>query len=374
MTDLKTQTSDVLFSDSDSDEDLEIPKKKTFIEKKYTRIIGKAGVGKSTYILENFSRDDYLLTAFTGMAAARLETKTLASMFCLGFESGNSVKLATSIIYRCKGHHEIRSKRGLVIDEYYTLPADSMIKVDAILQDIMGNYEPFGGLEVILVGDDRQTAAVDENAFVDSELYKSMEPFKEIFLPNHPKMRLKPIYMKFCDKFRNPKLKISKILKYLSDPRFSQNHIPDGVTVYHENKNVDYRNKKEMEEFEGESLGLIRNVHYKKGCPIIITNNGKDIYNGMMGKLLNFDPKSKIVEIEFDDYVLETALKNVKFAPAFAVTIHKCQAATYRSVNLYIDPKKIARNREDNIRLIYVALTRVSRFSKCYVCTNIREF
>lgn len=337
----------------------------SFLEPKMgTLIIGKAGIGKSTYLLENYSGDDCLITAFTGIASARLESRTLSSLFCLGYESSNSLKLALSIIYRTKKHIEIREKTKLVIDEYYTLPRESMEKVDKILQEINQCQEPFGGMELVLIGDDRQTAAVGD-PFVESELYKRLE-FRKITLPDHPKMRLAPRYMKFCNEFRNPKLNTKKIIQLLEDPRFAKTEVP-GYVVYHENKNVDARNKEEMDKFDGDVIGTVRGVEYKKGCPICITNNGPDVFNGMLGKILSIDKKTKTVEIEFDEYILETDLKSVKFVPAFAMTIHKAQCSTFNGINIYLDSSKIKMDKDDFLRLIYTALTRVRTFKKCHI-------
>lgn len=366
-----------LFSDSDSDADamdlIEIPTKVKEIPQKFVRIIGKAGVGKSTYILENYPRDKYLMTAYTGMASARLETKTISSMFKLGKDNSHPITLSLQIIYRSKFHIEIRQRKGIVIDEFYTLPGETMDRINTILQEVMNNDKMFGGLDVILVGDDRQTSSVDSKPFIESELYEKMTPMEDVFLPHHSKMRLKPIYMGFCDQFRNPKIKMSKMVKYLKDPRFASSPVP-GLYVYHENKYVEYRNKLEMKKFKGKSLGVIDKHEYKKGCPIMITNNGKDIYNGMFGQILDYNPKKGTVRLEFENLILERPLKGVQFVPAFAVTIHKAQCCTFQGINIFMTETKIARNRSDAIRLIYTALTRVSRFSKCYVCLNIREF
>jgi ATP-dependent exoDNAse (exonuclease V) alpha subunit len=346
-----------LFSDSDSDDE-------PGVDMIHIRIIGKAGVGKSTHILENFANKENLLTAFTGIASSRLETKTLSSIFALGPDDSRKVELSLSIMYKQKAHLWIREKTGLVVDEFYTLPAGSMIKVDEILREIRNCNEPFGGMKLILVGDDRQTAAVDD-AFVDSALYKSLK-FKEMDLPDHPKMRLKPKYMAFCNKFRNHKLSIDKVFKYLEDPRFAKEEVP-GYVVYYENRDVNSRNEEEMKKLDTPVLGTFRKLEYKKGAPIMITNNGPDVYNGMLGKLQGFDEKTKELEIEFDTYVLETHIRNVKFVPAFAITIHKCQCNTFKGVNLYISARKIKQNRVDSLRLIYTALTRVPRFSKCFI-------
>lgn len=337
------------------------------IEPVYHRIIGYAGVGKSSYILNTFSKENYIITAFTGIAAARLGSKTLSSMFKLGQDSANPIELCTKILYRCKEHHIIREMKGLIVDEFYTAPNEVMTKVNEILQIIRRNHLPFGGLDLVLVGDDRQTKCVDSNAFVDSELYQSLK-FVETILPKHDKMRLQPKYMAFCDRFRNPKLDSDKILLLLEDPRFAKSEVP-GMFVYHENKHVDARNALEMDKFKGEVLGEIDGIQYKKNCPIIILNNSKYGANGMIAKLNNITKKitKKYIELEFESETVHAPLNSVKFAPAFSITIHKAQCQTFKGINLYISRRRIERNRSESIRLIYTSLTRVSRFTKCFI-------
>ena len=348
------------FSGSESDnEEIEKPSQAIHI-----RVIGKAGVGKSTHIMSNFEGDQYLLTAYTGIAASRIESKTLSSIFALGPDSSRSLELSASIMYKTKMHLMLRKKEYLVIDEFYTLPANSMENVNRLLKTMRNSMEPFGGMKLILVGDDRQTAAVGD-AFVDSKLYKSLN-FQETMLPYNPMMRLKPKYMEFCDKFRNPNIKLEKILKLLDDPRLAKKEV-SGYTVYHENKHVDARNIEEMKKLDTPVIGKFHGIEYKQNTPICITNNGAEVYNGMLGKILSFDSKTKCVEIEFDTYVLECPLKEVKFIPAFAMTINRAQCATFPGINIYLSQKKLKIYKEDNLRLIYTAMTRVARFPRCYI-------
>ena len=49
----------------------------------HIRIIGKAGIGKSTYIKEQFQGFEYLRFAYTGISAAQINSKTLSSAFKL---------------------------------------------------------------------------------------------------------------------------------------------------------------------------------------------------------------------------------------------------------------------------------------------------
>lgn len=333
-------------------------------EKKLThvKIIGKAGIGKSTYIKNNYPAKEYVLTAFTCISAVQIEGRTLSSIFHLGRENDNSIKYSTRRIGK-RVKLFIQLAKGMVVDEFYTVPADIMSNVNDICKAIRSSDEPFGGLQLVLVGDDRQTEAVGD-PFVNSELYKSLK-FETIDLPEHDKMRLSKEYMAFCNMFRNPRLNRNKIIRLLKDPRFSQKKV-EGRTVYYTNEEVNRHNRIRMKKMETEVVVNYDGHDYKKGCPIYIKGcrNGK-LCNGMLGTLL--DAKGDILTIETDFATLDISVKNVSFQPAFAMTIHKAQCKTFKGINIHLAKKSIFEERKKLIRLLYTAMTRVRSFDKCYV-------
>lgn len=341
-------------------EDLLIAEKKENL-----RIIGYAGTGKSTYINKTYSYHEYILTSYTCISSAQIKGNTISSIFKLGRTNDNSVNTCVKgmKLYTHNRVEQIRIAKGIVVDEFYTVPATIMTKVDLICQNLRECKEPFGGLHLILVGDDRQTECVDE-AFVDSELYKSLY-FKEIVLPEHPQMRLTPEYMKFCNLFRNPKLNKDKMIRLLGDKRFAKEEVKDAYTVYYTNAEVNKRNTNGMKNFNGEVIHKGKIHHYKKNCPIYITSSGGSLCNGMMGFLR--DKVGNKLFIEAEGQIHEVKPGKIDFVPGFSTTIHKCQSKTWPGVNIYLSKKSIINERAKLIRLVYVALTRVRHFDKCYI-------
>ena len=335
-------------------------------------IIGKAGIGKSTYIKSNFSKD-YILTSFTNISAIQINGVTLSSFFKLGVGNTNSISKSVSIIKSNKLMlKKIRENKGLVVDEFYTVSSDIMDKVDIICQKLRDDIRPFGGLQLILVGDDRQTEAI-ENPFVNSQLYKNII-FKEIVLKEHDNMRLNYEYMKFCDLFRNPGLNKNKIFRLLQNPNFSKSEFTvmenNTFTVYYTNVEVRNRNDIEMKKLDNSIIY----ENYKKNCRIYITKNSErssGLCNGMIGKLLSYDINTHEFEIEITaDIESESKIYKsnvIEFDMGFAMTIHKCQSKTFKNINIHIKKNDIINNRSKYIRLLYVALSRVRDFSNCYI-------
>jgi hypothetical protein len=331
------------------------------------RIIGFAGVGKSTYIKRNYNSHDYMLTAYTRIASSQINGSTLSSIFKLGRFNECSVTSSVNKLRFLKSPYlNIQKINGIVIDEFYITPSAIIDKIDLICQIIRNCKEPFGGLHVVLVGDDRQSESIDDS-FVDSDLYKNMK-FKEIILPEHENMRLTHVYMQFCNQFRNPNLNRRKLIDLLKDKRFSKGEIKDNsFNVYYRNIDCNKKNLIGMSTMESDVVYIRDGVGYKKGCPIYITGSSDDsiLCNGMMGVLNN--KLNKKLNIVVDDVSYEVSPSKISFKPGFAITIHLCQSKTWNGVNIYLRKSDILENRKLFIRLIYVALTRVRNFENCYL-------
>jgi hypothetical protein len=370
-----------------------------------TLIIGKAGIGKSTYIRNNYSRGKFLRTAFTGLASHQIGGKTISSIFKLGHINQNSVEVAIGKISR-KTRNRLMVIDGIIFDEYYTLPYSIMYKVNEILKFIRRSSQPFGGLDLILVGDDRQTSAVGK-AFVDSSMFKKLV-FTRKVLPEHPLMRLKPKYMKFCDALRNGKIRSTSIIELITDKRLSQTEV-SGRIVYYKNKDVDERNLKELNdstedviyiqrekipfeygkdeitppEFVLESQGPVLagdkqygyvlgdNIYsYKRNTPIYITSNKNGLFSGMVGTLEDYKKENDkgSFKIRTSEQLIEAIPEhNINFIPAYSMTIHKAQCKTFTGINIYMKKELILARRDICIRLLYTAMTRVRDFSQCYI-------
>jgi ATP-dependent exoDNAse (exonuclease V) alpha subunit len=120
-----------------------------------------------------------------------------------------------------------------------------------------------------------------------------------------------------------------------------------------------------MKNFDGEVIHKGKIHQYKKNCPIYITSSWGALCNGMMGFLR--DKVGNKLFIEVDGQMHEVKTGEIDFVPGFSTTIHKCQSKTWPGVNIYLSKKSIINERTKLIRLVYVALTRVRHFDKCYI-------
>ena len=337
-------------------------------------IIGKAGYGKSTYIRQNYSKSDWIRCAHPKLAASEIDGYTICGLFKLGKKGNRPIEEA---LLKIKGRTRslLLRARGLVIDEVYTVPSNVMGSVDQILKFIRGSSLPFGGMELILCGDDRQTEAIG-SSFIGSPLYKTIrERVERIELVQHDNMRLTYIYDNFCLKFRDPNMSTEELMRLINDERFSSSEVV-GRTVYYLNESVDYRNELEMQKYIDDhpdaEVVMVNDCKYAIGCPVMLLKNCcKGLYNGSLATLCNVKTSSKgDVSVTLKGNGIETTklADNIDIAPAFAMTIHRAQCKTFPGINIYIRQKDIDNDDRDRLmRLLYTAMTRVRDFGDCYI-------
>ncbi len=131
-------------------------------------LTGKAGTGKTTFLreLKRTSPKRMVVTAPTGIAAINAEGVTLHSFFQLPLSPHvpDSVFKAGKDAYRYRFAKEkvriIRSMDLLVIDEISMVRADLLDAVDAVLRRFRSSHLPFGGVQLLMIGDLQQLAPV----------------------------------------------------------------------------------------------------------------------------------------------------------------------------------------------------------------------
>ena len=126
-------------------------------------LTGKAGTGKSTflrYICET-TKKKYVVLAPTGIAAVNVGGMTMHSFFKMPFKPllpddvDFSVKKIRSTLKYSKDKVKlIKELELIIIDEISMVRADMIDFVDKVLRVYSGNMrEPFGGKQLLLVGD-----------------------------------------------------------------------------------------------------------------------------------------------------------------------------------------------------------------------------
>lgn len=126
-------------------------------------LTGKAGTGKTTFLrsLKERSRKTMIVVAPTGVAAINAGGVTVHSFFQLPFTPfipGMEVK--DRYRFSKEKIKIIRALDLLVIDEISMVRSDLLDAIDTVLRRYCGNSEPFGGVQLLMIGDLQQLVPV----------------------------------------------------------------------------------------------------------------------------------------------------------------------------------------------------------------------
>ena len=367
----------------------------------YTRqsvfLTGKAGTGKSTflrYICEH-TKKKHVVLAPTGIAAINAGGSTLHSFFKLPFypllPDNPDFSLQRGRIHEffkyTKPHRKLLEELELIIiDEIYMVRADIIDAVDRILRVYSRNLrEPFGGKQILLVGDVFQLEPVvkgDEreilNRFYPTPYFFSARVFNQIDLVS---IELQKVYRQtdatfvgVLDHIRNNTVGATdlQLLNTRYGTQIEESEADMYITLATRRDNVDHINDKKLAELPGEpvtfsgeitgdfpesSLPTSQELVLKPGAQIIFIKNDFDRrwVNGTIGIISGFDPFEETLYVITDDGkecdVKRESWRNIRYKYneekkqieeeelgtftqypirlAWAITIHKSQGLTF---------------------------------------------
>lgn len=358
-------------------------------------ILGVAGTGKSTFLyymnkkFESQGKTAVYL-APTGIASINMaqrtgSAQTLHSYFKIPVGGGLT---ADSIKVVPQEQAEVyKAVDVVVIDEISMCRSDVLNYVDLFLRYNTENFEPFGGKQVILLGDVLQLAPVV--ATPEEKLFLT-HTFKGEWFWNAPGFKAgKFKLVQFTKKYRQDE--DSKFAEYLdkirtgsiSDSELSDlNSIivslpdPTAITLCTTNATADRINQAGLNLVDSplyESIGKINNItgdkidwnafpvdykfQYKVGCKVMIRKNGEGYSNGSIGTItrvnkgviyVDLDDGSGVVDISPVDFELKAyAYSDGKISSittaimtqypltlAYGISIHKSQGLTFNTLNV----------------------------------------
>ena len=122
-------------------------------------ITGSAGTGKSyllRYIIQQLQHEfgkKVAVTASTGIAAVNLGGQTLHSWAGIGMGKGDPERISKQVLRDAKATQRWRETQVLVIDEISMIDRALFELLDFVARAARNNQQPFGGLQLVLVGD-----------------------------------------------------------------------------------------------------------------------------------------------------------------------------------------------------------------------------
>jgi len=393
-------------------------------------ITGKAGTGKTTFLkyIREHSYKKMAITAPTGVAAMNAGGTTLHSLFWLPFGTFvedyelrwdeqdshiyNKSRLFSTIKLTKQRRAILQELELLIIDEVSMVRADTLDAINVILQSVRRDMRPFGGLQVLFIGDLYQLPPVVKDAEwnILRDHYSSVFFFNAKILRDNPlvMLELNKIYRQQDEGFisilnaiRNNEC-TSEMLATLNG-YYQQDFVPKEeeqyITLTSHNRNADEINSAKLASLSGKMLNLKavvkddfaqgsypaeETLSLKIGAQVMFIRNDsgdeRKYYNGKIGTVKDIDTVQGTVSVTFPDGSEEVTVKretweNIRYnydkgqdqikeevlgtfsqfplRLAWAITIHKSQGLTFQKAIIDAGTSFAAGQ-------VYVALSRLT--------------
>jgi len=383
-------------------------------------LTGEPGSGKTHTVNEYvaYLRSmgiDPAITASTGIAATHINGLTIHSWAGIGIKSSldkSDLKKIGQTKYIVK---RVKHASVLIIDEVSMLSPQTLSMVDMVCRQIKDESAPFGGMQVVLVGDFFQLPPVvrhEEEPVIDAQQGLFIEDLGRFAYGSPAWQRADVVVCYLTEQHRQDDADFLNLLSAIRTNTFDNNHLKyltsrnttedlvpaDAPKLYSHNVNVDRVNDQVLATLEGEAqvfsmvsqghdvlVSILKRgclspevLHLKTGASVMFTKNNvkEGFVNGTLGVVEAFDSDTNFpvvrirngrkLIVEPMDWALEEngkSLAKITQFPlrlAWAITVHKSQGMS-------LDEAAMDLGRVFEYGQGYVALSRVRRLSGLYL-------
>lgn len=364
-------------------------------------LTGKAGTGKSTFMrhIAATIKKKHIILAPTGIAAINAGGSTLHSFFKLPFhpllpndKRYSNRNIRDTLKYNGEKTKLLREVELIIIDEISMVRADIIDFIDKVLRIYNRNMrEPFGGKQLLLVGDIYQLEPVikeeerqllrpfyPSNFFFDAQVFREMQliavELKKVYRQRDAQ------FITLLDHIRTSNVSDSdlRLLNAQVNAEIGAEAGRLSITLSGRRDTVDYINEKQLNtlpdqptifyghiegEFPESSLPTPMELEVKTGAQVLFIKNDKERrwVNGTLGTIIGFgDEEDGIIYVRTEDGrdfdVQREIWSNVRYTfnekeqkieeeeigsyqqfplrLAWAITVHKSQGLTFNNVKI----------------------------------------
>lgn len=361
-------------------------------------LTGKAGTGKTTFlhdIVANTTKR-HAVVAPTGVAAINAGGVTIHSFFQLPFDPylPDVKELVTEYQmperYKALNKNKqniIRTLELLIIDEVSMVRADLLDAIDMTLRRVRRSSRPFGGVQLLLIGDVHQLSPVVTEA--ERPYMERVYP-SPYFFASKALQQINYVTIELTKVYRQQDAAFVDLLNHVRDNNIDPATLAalnarvgtsqkDAITLTTHNRQADAINRRHMEALHGEqrtfdaivkgnypdkALPCDQRLEVKVGERVMFVKNdssgGHRYYNGMLGTVTGFlrEDDKDYIEVVSDDgdtiavnrelwesmkYSIDAKTNDITqevdgtfcqypLQAAWAVTIHKAQGLTFDHV------------------------------------------
>ena len=397
-------------------------------------LTGKAGTGKTTFLryIVGASAKETVVVAPTGVAAINASGSTIHSMFGLPLKgfipvndpvdhniANNPASLARHFRFRQDKRKLLLEMELLIIDEISMVRADILDAVDYVLRFVRRNALPFGGVQILAIGDLFQLSpVVPQSEWPVLSTYYS----KPYFFESVAWKKLGAVTLELQKVYRQKNETFLSVLNRIRTGTTDQDDLeilnqrvvsparldgqPDVIVLTTHNATANQINQKRLAQLEGNpfqfeadikgdfsesSYPVDPSITLVEGAQVMFVRNDTEnhlYFNGKIGRIEEIDSKKvkvrcknedliQVEPIEWENFryklndqgeIIQEKIGSFKQYPlrlAWAITVHKSQGLTFDHIALDL-------SRSFAPGQVYVALSRCRTMEGLYLHSPLK--